>query len=154
MSRRAFSGMRVATVIVLFALSIGNLPSWSVMAAPEDNALPAEPSTFGLQALGSNPTISFYGVQGTETLIIPVPSGLQPAELTAVVEIPVNVRIGTLTVSQDDRTISRVPLPDGDRLPIVVPLAGVQVVNNAVTVVLRSYLVPVEGYCLDPTNPL
>jgi hypothetical protein len=146
--------MRVATVIVLFALSIGNLPSWSVMAAPEDNALPAEPSTFGLQALGSNPTISFYGVQGTETLIIPVPSGLQPAELTAVVEIPVNVRIGTLTVSQDDRTISRVPLPDGDRLPIVVPLAGVQVVNNAVTVVLRSYLVPVEGYCLDPTNPL
>lgn len=98
--------------------------------------------------------MSFFGTQGIETLVIPVPPGLRPAELTAIVELPVNVRLGTLNVTQDDRTISRVRLPDGDRLPIVVPLDGVDVIDNAVTVTLRSYLVPVEGYCLEPTNPL
>ena len=39
--------------------------------------------------------MSFYGVQGTESLTIPVPPGLLPAELTAIVEIPVNLRAGT-----------------------------------------------------------
>ena len=36
-------------------------------------------------------------------------------------------------------------LPDGDRVPITVPLAGVAVVDNAVTLVIRSYLVPLDG---------
>lgn len=143
--------MIVAAVMVM---TTGSLNFPAAFAAPEDDVLRAASPVLGLQMLGANSTVSFYGVQGTETLTIPVPSGLQPAELTALVEIPVNLRVGTLTVSQDDRTISRMSLPDGDRAPITVPLAGVNVVDNSVTVVLRSYLVPLEGYCLDPTNPL
>jgi hypothetical protein len=146
--------MSAAIAVALIVISIGSLAQVSALAEPEYGVLPAESPILSLKTLGLNSTIAFYGVQGTETLIIPVAPGLQPAELTAIVEIPVNVQIGTLTVMQDDRTISRVSLPDGDRLPIVVPLAGVNVVNNAVTLVLRSYLVPMEGYCLDPTNPL
>ncbi len=146
--------MRVAVAVALTALTMGGPNSSTAVAAPDDGGLPTESPILGLQALGANSTMSFYGTQGTETLVIPVPPGLQPAELTAIVELPINVRIGTLNVTQDDRTISRVPLPDGDRLPIVIPLAGVNVVNNAVTVILRSYLIPVDGYCLDPTNPL
>jgi hypothetical protein len=135
-------------------LVVGNTAPPISVAAPVDGEPSVESTTLGLQSLGSNPNISFYGVQGTETLIIPVPPGLQPAELTAIVEMPVNVHIGTLTVMQDDRTISRMALPDGDRLPTVIPLAGANVVNNAMTLVLHSYLVPMDGYCLDPTNPL
>ncbi len=50
--------------------------------------------------------------------------------------------------------MSRVPLPGGDQLPIVVPITGVKVVNNAASLTIRSNLVPVEGNCLEPTNPL
>ena len=146
--------MRVAVVVAFVITAFGGPAGLTAVAAPGDGGLPAESPVLGLQTLGSNPTISFYGVQGTETLTIPVPPGLLPAELTAIVEIPVNLRAGTLAVTQDDRTISRVSLPDADRVPVAIPLAGVTVVNNAVTLVLRSYLVPLEGYCLDPTNPL
>lgn len=154
MMRKPFGVMRAAMAIAVVVMSIGGPNSPSAAAAPDDGVMPAAPPILGLQALGANSTLSFYGTQGIETLVIPVPPGLQPAELTAIVEVPVNVRLGTLNVTQDDRTISRVPLPDGDRLPIVVPLAGVDVVDNSVTITLRSYLIPVDGYCLDPTNPL
>lgn len=88
------------------------------------------------------------------TLTLPVPQGLTPASLDAVVELPVNVSAATLTVSQDDRTIARMPLPDTDVAPISIPLAGAVVVDNAISLTLRTYLVPVEGYCIDPSNPL
>lgn len=140
--------------VALVVMPIGSLGQRTAFAAPEDVGLPAASPILSLQTLGFDSTVSFYGVQGTETLTIPVTPGFLPAEMTAIVEIPVNVRAGTLTVMQDDRTISRVPLPDADRAPITIPLAGVAVVDNAVTLVLRSYLLPLEGYCLDPTNPL
>lgn len=110
--------------------------------------------TLPLAQLGAPPNLAFYGTQGIETLTIPVPAGLEPVTLTAITQLPVNVRSATVTVMQDDRTISRVDIPSGDRVPVVVPLAGAEIVDNAVTVVLRTYLLPVEGYCLDPTNPL
>jgi hypothetical protein len=154
MVRRTLSELRAALVVALLIMTCGGFAPPTAAAAPDDGGLPAEAPILGLQTLGSNPTMSFYGVQGTESLTIPVPPGLLPAELTAIVEIPVNLRAGTVTVTQDDRTISRVSLPDGDRVPITVPLAGVAVVDNAVTLVIRSYLVPLEGYCLEPSNPL
>ena len=104
--------------------------------------------------VGSEGTLAFYGAEGTVSLTVPVPEGLVPAELTGVVEIPVNMATGTLTVAQDDRTLSRTVLPNTDQVPITIPLSGVSVVDNAITVILRSYLVPIEGYCLDPANPL
>ncbi|MGV0642566.1 hypothetical protein ABQE44_04090 [Mycolicibacterium sp. XJ2546] len=42
--------------------------------------------------------------------------------------------------------------PEGG--PVAIPLTGVRIEDNAATVTLRSYLVPIEGYCLDPSNPL
>jgi hypothetical protein len=146
--------MRAAVVLALLLMTFVGLEPPTVIAAPDDGGLAADAPILGLQTLGSSPTMSFYGVQGTESLTIPAPPGLLPAELTAIVEIPVNLRAGTVTVTQDERTISRVPLPDGDRVPITIPLAGVVVVDNAVTLVIRSYLVPEDGYCLEPTNPL
>ena len=114
----------------------------------------ADAPTLGLADVGSQGTLAFYGAEGTVSLTVPVPEGLVPAELTGVVEIPVNMATGTLTVAQDDRTLSRTVLPNTDQVPITIPLSGVSVVDNAITVILRSYLVPIEGYCLDPANPL
>lgn len=50
-----------------------------------------------------------------------------------------------------DRTGRR---PPGDRAPVVIPLAGAAIVDNAVSLTLRTYVLPVDEYCLDPTNPL
>ena len=77
-----------------------------------------------------------------------------PASIDATVEVPVNVAAGTLTATQEDRTLSRTGLPIVDRAPISIPLAGAAIVDNAVTVTLRSYLTPAGDYCLDPSNPL
>jgi len=115
---------------------------------------PAGGPILSLVDLGTSAPLAFYGDQGTTTLTIPVPPGLIPAMLDATVELPINVRSGTLTVTQDERTISRIPLPAVDQAPISIPLAGADIVDNAVSVTLRTYLVPLEGYCLDPTNPL
>ncbi len=110
--------------------------------------------TFSLSSMGTAQPLAFYGAQGTAELTFPVPRGLVPATLNATVETPVNVRSGFITVMQKDRTIARVPLPPGDQAPVVIPLRGVTVQDRAVNVTLRTYLVPVQGYCLDPTNPL
>lgn len=124
------------------------------MAAPEDDASLVNSPTLNLRTLGVNPDIALYGIQGSQTLTIPVPRGLVPAELVAVVQLPVNTRGGTLEVTQDQRVLSRVPLPP-DQTPITVPLNGARVVDNAVTVQLTDYLTMPDGYCAyDPTNPL
>lgn len=154
MGRIMFRGIRVVLAFFICLSALGSFSQQMALADTADGGLVARSPVLGFRELGANSTVAFYGAQGTETLTIPVPRGLVPAELLAVVEIPVNLRAGVLTVTQDDRTISRVPLPEGDRVPISIPLAGVTVVDNAVTVVLRTFLVPLEGYCLDPTNPL
>ncbi len=114
----------------------------------------ASGQTFTLFDLGTPGPLAFYGDQGTAELTFPVSRGLLPATLNATIETPVNVRSGLIAVTQKDRTIARVPLPLTDQAQIVIPLAGAAIDDNAVTVTLQTSLVPVEGYCLDPTRPL
>jgi hypothetical protein len=105
--------------------------------------------------MGLDSNLALYGLQGTQSLTIPIPPGLTASTLNARVELPVGVRGGTIAVSQDDRTMSRVPLPTDFDAPISIPLDGADVVENAITVLVRSYLDPFDGYCLyDPTVPL
>lgn len=122
--------------------------------APVPDSAPASGPTVSLRDMGTVAPLAFYGDQGTSDLTFPVPRGLTPAALKATVEIPVKVRSGVVTVMQKDRTIARIALPTTDQGEINIPLTGVGVEDQAVTVTLRTYLVPVEGYCLDPTNPL
>ncbi|WP_197382435.1 hypothetical protein [Mycolicibacterium mengxianglii] len=124
------------------------------VAEPAVGGLVADAPILSLADLGSDTTIPFYGAQGVTSMTLPVPSGLVPAFLDVVVEVPVNLATGTLTVMQEDRTLARVPLPNADRVPLSIPLTGAVIVDNAVTVTLRSFLVPTGGYCLEPSNPL
>lgn len=143
---------RVCALLTVALLTV--LPSVAVPRAAAEPGLLADSPTLNLTALGSNSTIAFYGQEGVETVTIPVPQGLMPDALTATVEMPVFVQGGSVVVSQDGRTISRVDLPPDNVAPIVLPLAGVAVVDNAVTLMIRTYLGTQQGYCLDPTNPL
>ena len=143
---------RLSVAAVVLATAMWVAPA--VHSAPEGPSTLANSPTIGLIDMGTSAPLAFYGDRGSATLTFPVPQGLIPVTLNAIVELPVNVRSGTLTITQDERTIARVPIPPTDQAPIVVPLAGADIVDNSVTVTLRTYLVPLEGYCLDPTNPL
>lgn len=129
-------------------------PGFETSAQTADDPPPAGATVFSLTDMGTPAPLTFYGDQGTAELTFPVPRGLVPLTLNATMELPVNVRSGALSVMQQERTIARIPLPTTDQAPIVIPLSGVAIADNSVTVTLRTSLVPVEGYCLDPTNPL
>jgi len=131
-----------------------------LLVAPPANAAPVEHDTSAnrltlpLTVLGGNPDLAFYGQQGSVTLTFPAPAGMTPTSLNVTSQLPVYVRSGTVTISQEGRVIARVDIPPGPTGPLIIPLPGVRVVGNAVTVLVQSYLLPLEGYCLDPTNPL
>lgn len=99
--------------------------------------------------------MSFYGQQATQSVTIPVPNGLTPSDLRATVELPPNLQSGTISAIQDDRTLSRVDLPTGNSGTVTIPLRGATIMENAVAITLRTYLVPPAGLCVfAPDNPL
>ncbi|MCG5431861.1 hypothetical protein LV457_06085 [Mycobacterium sp. MYCO198283] len=157
MSTRWVRRFGAATFVVILLGGSGGLTAAGVLAtaAPGDGGLLSRSPTLALQTLTGADGLAFHGLQSVQTLAIPVLQGLRPTELRAVVERPVALRFGVVTVVQDNRVVSRVPLPDADRAPIVVPLGGAVVRDNAVTVDLRMTLVPIDGACIDdPGDPL
>ncbi|MGE2726866.1 hypothetical protein [Mycolicibacterium pulveris] len=147
--QRWLKGVTALCAVVL-ALTFTAPTAWP---QPGEGGVVADAPTLGLDLLGATSTLAFYGDQGVMSITVPVSQGLLPESVEAIVEMPVNVGVGTITAMQDDRTLSRVPLPP-EGGPVTIPLTGVRVDDNAATVTLRSYLVPIEGYCLEPSNPL
>ena len=141
--------MRAAALggVLLAVLTVGPVAPPST-AAPGDGGQAADRPTLNLTALGSDPDISLYGLEGTQTVTIPVPSGLTPAALSANVEMPPNVQGGSVIVTQGGQTLSRVELLQADSTPVSIPLTGARVVDHAVTFQLHSRLLPTEGECL------
>jgi hypothetical protein len=115
-----------------------------------------EAPTIPLVNLGAQSTIEFFPHRDISVagLTFPVPDGLTPVALNATLEIPVNLRFGNLTVTQDDRTISRMELPTKDQTPVVIPLTGTKVTGDSVSLTLTSTLLPMENYCWDPLTPI
>jgi len=143
-----------ASVAVVAVLAV-NFGSPQVNAVPADTGQVADAPTLSLTSLGADTDFSLYGLQGTQTITVPVPKGLTPGALTADVELPPYVRGGTLIVTQDRRTLSRIELLMAENTPLSIPLTGARVVDNTVTFTVRSRLLPEEGDCLyDPTVPL
>lgn len=130
-------------------------------AAPNVGADPAdstsellESPTLSLSDLGQNSTLSFYGNSGASTLVFPVPDGLVPASLNVTVNFPFAIRSGTLSVVQGERVIAKLGLPVVDQAPLVIPLPGVEIVDNAVSLTMKLSAVPDDSYCLDWYNPV
>lgn len=148
--------MRAVAVcaVLLVAAALGSGAALS-QAAPGDGGRLADRPTLNLAALGGGPDVALYGLQGTATLTVPVPTGLTPAALTANVELPANVRGGNVIATQHGRTLSRVELLQADDTPITIPLSGARIDDGMLTFQLRSRLLPAPGECLyDPAIPL
>lgn len=143
--------LHIVAVMALWLAIVCSVPV--ARSAPGDGGQLADAPTLGLAALGSEPTLQFYGDQGSVDLTIPVPQGMAVDGLNAVVEMPVNVSAATVTAVQDDRVLSRVDLPPRGG-PISIPLTGAKITDHAVAVTLRGYLTANQGYCLDPSNPM
>ncbi|EHB56355.1 hypothetical protein MycrhDRAFT_3549 [Mycolicibacterium rhodesiae JS60] len=131
--------------------------------APTEPALPAAAAaggevltapTLSLADLGVEPVLSFYGGTSSTSLSFPVPAGLVPETFNATLDLPFNVRSGVVSVNQGDRLIGKLGLPTADLSPLVIPLAGVEVVDGDATVTLTLSTTPDDGYCLDRINPV
>lgn len=145
-------GRVIALATVVGFVVISAPASWG---APGDTATTTESTTtLTLADVGSNSTLEFWGLTSSQQLSLPVLHGLTPTAVNASVELPINLRSGLLTVTQNDRTLARINLSATDQAPIVIPLAGAEVVDNWLTVVVRAYLMPLDGFCLYPESPL
>lgn len=144
------------------AIALAGVVGFLVINAPAASwGTPADPvtatdstTTLTLADLGSSSTLEFWGLTNNVPLSLPVLHGLTPTALNATVELPINLRSGLITVTQGDRTIARVNLPTTDQAPIVIPLTGAEVIDNFLSVTVRTYLVPLDGFCLYPESPL
>lgn len=147
---------RCSVRVVALAGTVGLLFASSPAAwgTPDDDATVDAP-TLALSELGSSAAMTFWGQEASIPLSVPVPRGLIPAALTATVQLPVNMRSGIITVTQGERTISKVNLPAVDGAPIVIPLAGAEIDDTRVSVTLHTYLQQSEGnnFC-DWGHPL
>ncbi|MBY0289787.1 MAG: hypothetical protein K2X52_22005 [Mycobacteriaceae bacterium] len=145
----------IAIGVTVVAFQTVNFGTPVVHAAPGDAGQVADAPTLSLTTLGADTDIALHGLQGTQTITVPVPKGLTPGALTADVELPPYVRGGTLIVTQDRRTLSRIELLAAENTPLSIPLTGARIVDDTVTFTVRSRLLPEEGDCLyDPTIPL
>lgn len=145
----------IAIGVTVVAFQVVNFSTPVVNAAPDDAGQVADAPTLSLTTLGADTDIALYGLQGTQTITVPVPKGLTPGALSADVELPPYVRGGTLIVTQDRRTLSRIELLAAEDTPLSIPLTGARVVDDTVTFTVRSRLLPEEGDCLyDSSIPL
>ncbi len=88
----------------------------------------ADAPSISLADLGAQSTIAFYVSRDatSASLTFPVPTGLTPEELTAKIELPVDLRFGNLAVTQGDRTIHRQLLDYSETPPAVDGAGGSQ----------------------------
>ena len=151
--------LKVRTVVILgvamlAVLAVGYGTPRS-NAAPGDGGQVADAPTLSLTSLGGDADVSLYGLQGSQTITVPVPKGLTPSALTADVELPPYVRGGTLYRHPGTPDIVPYRVAEAESTPLSIPLTGARVVDNSVTFTVRSRLLPEEGDCLyDPTVPL
>ncbi len=150
-------GAFVAVLGMLFWIAPPASADPDVAAPASATGSLADSPTLSLVDLGSTANGSFFSSnQGTTvgTLTFPVPQGLAPVAVNATIETPIELRYASLAVTQNGRTISRLGLPLTDRAPVAIPLAGAEVVGNAVTVSLTVTALPIDNYCWDFRNPL
>lgn len=149
---------RLCAVVGIIGLLLFSAPGGAHAdpADPTPGGAVVDAPTLSLGDLGQSPNLTFYGAADTTSteLSFPVPQGLVPVSLNAVIQLPVNLRQANLTVTQNDRPISRIDLPLTDQVPVVVPLGGAEVSGNYLTVTLTVTAIPADDYCWDPQYPL
>lgn len=143
----------VGALVATVALLVGISPP--AQAQPDTGPDPAiGTTTLSLTDAGLQNGLQFYGDTGQTTLTFPVPSGLRPTTLNTTLNLPFGITSGTVTVTQDDRLISKVGLPPADFAPVVIPLDAVVVTDDVVDLTLRLTALADDRYCLDADHPV
>lgn len=144
---------RVGAMAAVIAMVLWTSPV--ATGDPPGNDAPGE-ATMALSDLGASGTVAFFLHRDNTTtgMTFPVPPGLSPIALRAKVEVPVRLRFGNLTVSQNGRTIARVGLPTQDQADIVIPLNEVEVSGGWVNLTLGLSAIPLDPYCWDDDAPI
>lgn len=124
------------------------------IAEPASGGALVDAPTLSWRDLGMPETLSFYGETNDIEVSIPVPTGLVPAAINATVDLPFPTRWGVVTVMQDNRLISRVGLPLTDLAPLVIPLPGLQVVGDSVSLIVTLSALAEDRFCLDELTPV
>jgi hypothetical protein len=145
---------RAGALAGVVAMLICSAPNAAADPPPPGGGGVLEAPTLSYRDLTGNQTVPFYGASATAEMSFPVPPGLLPVAVNTMVDLPFNIRSGTLTVMQDDRVIAKLGLPVTDMAPVVIPLPGVQVVDDRVTLSMQLNAAAEEGYCLDPINAI
>ena len=144
-----------AITTAVFAAAPAILVAPHAGAAPGDGGIVSAAPTLSLDSLGAGEDLAFPGQQGSTTVTIPVPEGLTPTDIRATIQLPPNAQGASLTVVQDGETLSSVDVPSADRSPVTIGLRGAEVIDNAVIVTIRSFVVPPAGFCVfDETDQL
>lgn len=148
---------RIGALTAITALLIWSAPGAQAEPPPPPGppgGAVADAPTLSLADLGATSTPSVFITRDITrtTLMFPVPPGLAPVLLRTALELPVNFRSGELTVSQGDRTLSRLPLPPREKPDMEIPLAGALITDNWVTLTLTVSALPLEE-CWDPVAP-
>jgi hypothetical protein len=146
---------RIGALACVVAAVLWTSPVTAADPGPDGGAGIAAP-VLALPDMGVSGTIQFTvnRFNARKTVSFPVLRGLVPEEMRARIEVPVSLRYGTITVSQNGRQISRVGLPldsDGD---LVIPLRGVQLSGEWLTLDLALTVMPAWDYCWDDYAPI
>ncbi|PRC46813.1 hypothetical protein C6A85_88155, partial [Mycobacterium sp. ITM-2017-0098] len=143
----------VGALIATVALLIGVSPP--VHAQPDGGSDPAiGTTTLTLADAGQENALQFFGDTAQTSLTFPVPPGLRPTTLNTTLNLPFGMRSGAVTVTQDDRLISKVGLPLTDFEPVVIPLDAVVVTDDVVNLTLRLTALADDRYCVDADHPV
>ncbi len=119
------------------------------MADPGGNGAVAASPTLSLVDLGASPSLSFYvnHEYPGATLSFPVPWGLTPVAFRAKLEMPLNIKMANLAVTQGDRTLTRMKLPLQTESDIVIPLQDMRVSGGWASVDLAMDAMPLDNQC-------
>ncbi|MGY4708618.1 hypothetical protein ACXDF8_03480 [Mycolicibacterium sp. CBM1] len=142
----------LATVIIVV---LGPMAPMA-LADPTTTGALADSPTLPLSDLGSSDSISFevHRDVTSKALSFSAPQGLAPVALNATLELPVPLRFGSIAVTQDGRTISRMSLPAADQAQVVIPLAGLKVYGGWASATLTATAIPADDFCWDPLAPI
>ena len=143
--------------LALFTVPIAQAePPDDNSATPSADAGRVGTTRLPLADLGSTESIAFILTRDvTDTnLRFSVPPGLKPVALTAKIQLPIPLRYGSLTVTQDTRIISHLNALPADGVELVIPIAGVQVFGNWANLTMTMTAVPPEDYCWDFRSPI
>ena len=139
---RTFLRLFIGAVFLLLYASIAS------SAIAEKNTVQTFVHTISLDTLGFSEALPFKGVLAERVVSVPVETGLRPVAFSATLKLSPTVRTGVFSVQNNERTLNSYELPfKSPEKQILIPLSEKEVVDDVVTLKLKSVLNPDTSSC-------